>query len=659
MTTWTNKLVGSLFSGNRMESRAKKTARSTVPQEEEEQEFAFLSDYPKVLELIAAHADQLSDEALVKVLRQLEFWSKQQNKEEDGDLSEAHRLWMMEQAESLLFPFTNCDVLENFQCPTKRFGKTEIQMPIVTCGGMRLQYSWMPDSLGPLVSPHTRTVLNSPSQENLKACILKSIQHGLCHFETARMYGTSELQFATALGTLIDDKTILREDFILQTKIVPKATRAEFEKVWNESWAHWQDTIGYIDLFALHVVSSTKSCDWLLQPDSECMQFVYELQREGKIKHIGFSTHGTSQNVMRLINSQKFAYVNLHAHFFGDYHAEGTMNSSSSSNTSHGNHAAVQRALELDMGVFQISPLDKGGKVYQPSSTVAKLLGPSKLSPISFVCLHAWETLGFHTTSIGISRPADLDDALYAAYLYSRRCRGSNDDDFQASSSLQMAEQALTSRLHEALGTEWMNQGMMNLPDCEQPITQGVAIGHILWLHNLCQAFGMYDFCRERYANLESQTWNDKLSFQQNLLKFNDGNMGRGYTPHVDYEAALKDHYNAPLVIQKLKEAHEWLCKKSTPAITESQRLERGWDRAYNLTCWEDYPGAAPTATGVLLQIVTLNQFGCSGGPNKGVDFSLYAKKIRECILAMKMMMLVQDSSSSPPRPSSAVEPSQ
>lgn len=368
----------------------------------------------------------------------------------------------------------------------------------------------------------------------------------------------AELQFATALGELIKSGTIRREDFILQTKILPKATRAEFDRVWNESWTHWQEANGYIDLFALHVVSSTKSCEWLLQKDSECMQFVQELQRNGKIKHIGFSTHGTSHNVMRLINSQKFAFVNLHAHFFGDYHAEGTMNSADTdcnNSRRHGNHAAVQRALELDMGVFLISPLDKGGKVYQPSTTVAKLLGPSKLSPISFVCLHAWETLGFHTTSIGISRPADLDDALYAAYLYSRNV-------FQ--SSLQTAEQALTSRMHETLGTEWMTKGMMNLPDCEQPITRGVAMGHILWLHNLCQAFGMYDFCRERYANLETQAWNDKLSFDENLSKFPDGNMGRGYIADniVDYETALKDHYDAKLVIQKLKEAHEWLCKK-------------------------------------------------------------------------------------------------
>jgi predicted aldo/keto reductase-like oxidoreductase len=59
---------------------------------------------------------------------------------------------------------------------------------------------------------------------------------------------------------------------------------------------------------------------------------------------------------LELINSEKFAYVNLHCHAMGSYHAQGGLGG-------HGNAAAVKRALELDMGVFNISPLDKGGRL--------------------------------------------------------------------------------------------------------------------------------------------------------------------------------------------------------------------------------------------------------------------------------------------------------
>ena len=93
----------------------------------------------------------------------------------------------------------------------------------------------------------------------------------------------------------------------------------------------------------------------LSDADDGLYNFLLELQKAGTIKHIGFSTHGSAANIMRMINSNKFAYVNLHKHFFGDYHAAGTPDTLGG----QGNAACVKRALELDMGVFGISPFDK------------------------------------------------------------------------------------------------------------------------------------------------------------------------------------------------------------------------------------------------------------------------------------------------------------
>jgi predicted aldo/keto reductase-like oxidoreductase len=36
-----------------------------------------------------------------------------------------------------------------------------------------------------------------------------------------------------------------------------------------------------------------------------------QLKREGKIRHIGFSTHGTSSQIMNLINSERVSYATL------------------------------------------------------------------------------------------------------------------------------------------------------------------------------------------------------------------------------------------------------------------------------------------------------------------------------------------------------------
>ena len=59
-------------------------------------------------------------------------------------------------------------------------------------------------------------MLKSKSQEQLKELIRLSLKLGINHFETARMYGTSEMQFADALFEMISNGEIKRDDFILQ-----------------------------------------------------------------------------------------------------------------------------------------------------------------------------------------------------------------------------------------------------------------------------------------------------------------------------------------------------------------------------------------------------------------------------------------------------------
>ncbi len=71
------------------------------------------------------------------------------------------------------------------QVPTKRFGRTEVQMPVLTCGGMRYQQSWQD------IAPEK---VEKKNQENLEATIQYALAHGINHIETARGYGSSEMQ---------------------------------------------------------------------------------------------------------------------------------------------------------------------------------------------------------------------------------------------------------------------------------------------------------------------------------------------------------------------------------------------------------------------------------------------------------------------------------
>mmetsp|Transcript_20374 Transcript_20374/g.30629 ORF Transcript_20374/g.30629 Transcript_20374/m.30629 type:complete len:653 (-) Transcript_20374:120-2078(-) len=549
-----------------------------------------------IAKIINENLDDIPGESLMKISNQLEYWFSL--KELDAAIGDEELVDLSKRLVHAATWRSRLDDKNSFSIPKVRFGRTEIQMPIITCGGMRIQQSWMPDNI-PLLSLNHKTVVASDSQKVLKDVIHCCIKLGLNHFETARFYGTSELQFVDALVSLMEEGSIERKDFIFQTKCIPSKTRKEFEKTLNYSWER-VSKLEYIDLFAFHVVSKDNEVDWVLDDSSDgCMSVVKDFKSEGKIKHIGFSTHGTGETIMRMINSNKFDYVNIHCHYFGSYHAEGTPDTKGG----HGNIACVKRALELDMGVFNISPFDKGGKLYKPSNLVTKAIG-TKLTPISFASLHSWKTMGFHTVSVGLAKVSDLDEVIDAAFLYQ--------EDKKVDEYLEKAENNLKNLAIERLGEEWYEKGLVNIPSCYRKSTNGVAIGHILWLHNVCTAFGMYDFARDRYGSLESTAWNNKKSFEENLDKMSGGNSGRALQEDVDLTEALKDHYDPDLAKSKLKEAHNWLTK-TNEFLNDEKRKEKEWDEGYSLTTWVEFPGdvtASDFISKLLLQNLTGGYFG-------------------------------------------------
>jgi len=67
-----------------------------------------------------------------------------------------------------------------------------------------------------------------------------------------------------------------------------------------------------------------------------------KIQREGRAKFIGFSTHANTDVILDTINSGEFDYVNLHWYFVNDL-----------------NWPAVLAARKLDMGVSSSAPTIK------------------------------------------------------------------------------------------------------------------------------------------------------------------------------------------------------------------------------------------------------------------------------------------------------------
>ena len=587
---------------------------------------------PKVKMILSRSLEKFTSiESLVKIVRQLDFWYTQGNLLSESELLELTTN-LAEKASILT---------TDFQCPKVRYGRTELQMPIVTCGSMRFQHSWCADNIALLLIPNMdRFLLKHASTDNLRNLVRLCLKMGMNHFETARGYGTSEYQLSHVLAEMIKTNEIQRDDIILQTKIRATATRQEFENKFAESWKHWEQ-FQYIDLLAFHCVSKAQQTEWVLKGcHDSCMAAALNLKKQGKVHFIGFSTHGPANHILKMINSNKFDFVNLHCHYMGSYHAEGTMDGVTGG---HGNTYAVKRALELDMGVFNISPIDKGGAMYIPSKHLALTLG-HQLTPIEFSLLTTWKHYGHHTASVGFARIVDLEDAIHAAYLFTQ----SNIDTI-----LQDAMDRMKNRMKKQLGIEWYEKGLLNLPTCEEnESTHGTAIGHVLWCYNILKSFGMYDFTYSRYNTLLSCPWNENKSFDENILQFDGGNMGRAYIPHVDYTKALSNHYNPSKALSNLQQVHEWMTnvelqntKINNKTMTNNGdedndairccRKAYGFDVAYDLRVWEDYPGYSESLStwNIILQCVTYGMFGCGGGPKKSqsiMDEAIHTMKSLE-----------------------------
>ena len=337
----------------------------------------------------------------------------------------------------------------------RRFGRTELQMPVFSCGGMRYQYKWqdVPEKEIP-----------RKNQENLEATIEKSVEIGINHIETARGYGTSEVQLGQILPKFPRDK------LIVQTKVGPKADAKQFEKTLEESLDKLQ--LDYIDLLGIHGINNAETLENTIRPGG-CLDIARKFQAQGKIKFIGFSTHGPTDIIVEAINTDKFDYVNLHWYYI-----------------KQDNWAAIEAATRHDMGVFIISPSDKGGRLYDPPEKLVKLCAP--LSPMVFNDLFCLSHPQVHTLSLGAAKPSDFDEHLKTLDLLDK-----------ANKILPPILTKLEQEAIATLGEDWAKTWHVGLPKQEE--TPGnVNIPMVLWLRNLAVAYDMKEYAKMRYNLLGS-----------------------------------------------------------------------------------------------------------------------------------------------------------
>ena len=323
-------------------------------------------------------------------------------------------------------------------------------MPVISCGGMRYQHKWQD------VPPHE---IPPDNQANLEATIRRALDLGINHIETARGYGTSEMQ----LGALLP--TLPREKLIVQTKVAPMAHTADFLRTFDQSMNYLR--LDYVDLLSLHGINNRQHLEWALQKGG-CLEAARKLQAEGRCRHVGFSTHATPEVILEAVESGGFDYMNVHWYFVNDL-----------------NWSSVQAAHARDMGVFIISPNDKGGKLYEPPAKLAKMCAP--LTPMQFNDLYCLARPEVHTLSCGAARPSDFDEHIAALDYYDR-----------IQETIAPIEQRLRAEMRAALGADWCARWSEGLPEYFQ-VPGEINVVEILRLWTYASSLELVAWGKMRY----------------------------------------------------------------------------------------------------------------------------------------------------------------
>ncbi len=134
--------------------------------------------------------------------------------------------------------------------------------------------------------------------ERVKTMVDRYMQAGMNYFDTAYVYhgGKSEVAAREALV-----KRYPRESYMLATKLPAWEIKQEsdIDRIFSEQCE--RAGVDYFDFYLLHSIEDGSNYDTYVKYD--CFNWGLKMKEEGRIKHIGFSYHGSPELLEKIVDA--------------------------------------------------------------------------------------------------------------------------------------------------------------------------------------------------------------------------------------------------------------------------------------------------------------------------------------------------------------------
>lgn len=332
----------------------------------------------------------------------------------------------------------------------------DIEVPLLALGCMRLPMRG-----------------NEVDMQELDRMVEYCMKHGANYFDTAYMYVDEKSEIA--IGKAL--KKYKREDFIVADKspIYKMKTREDVRRIFEEQLKKCQ--LEYFDFYMCHNINKN-TVDTYRQVSM--YDELLKLKKEGKIKYLGFSFHGTPEILREVVKEHKWDFAQLQVNYL-DWDVV----------KAHEQYDIVQAK---DIPVIVMEPLRGGGLVNLSDKALAELKANSTDSPAAFGLRWAASRDNVVTVLSGMSNLEQVKENIQTFIDYK---------------PMDESENALADKLAKII----QSQGEINCTACKyclEVCPRGINIPAIFALYNQYKVTGNKMLFKIYYESLAEEEKADK-----------------------------------------------------------------------------------------------------------------------------------------------------